>query len=330
MKTLVQSVLISAFAFSCAAASVAADQVVLYSSNNVDTINVVKDAFEKKVPDVNISVVHAGSGSLMQRIKAEALNPMGDIFWSGGLSTINQYTEYQEQYSNANTTKVAAALRDPDNHWIATNIHVAILMVNKKQLPAGTPVPKTWKELADPKWKGLIVSPDPARSGTAYSTLFGLKEVVGDEVFKKIVQNMVVSGSSAGAYEGPARGEFPVGITMEYAACEFVEGGLPDIEIVYPEEGTMTMPEGMFILKGAKNMDNAKKLYDFLSSEEAQEALFAKTYRRPAITTVDLSKYSKLPKMESIKVHDVDPKASGDKRNEFLKEFNDIRASATK
>ena len=322
-----RSILMGALAaFACSFAFAEDTKVVLYSSNNVDTLNLIKDAFEKKYPDIKISVVRAGSGSLMQRIKAEANNPMGDIFWSGGLSTINQYTNYQEPYANSQTEAVGAKFRDPQNHWIGTNTHVAILMVNTKELPKGTPVPKTWKELADPKWKGLIISPDPARSGTAYSTLFGLKEVVGPEVYKKIVQNMVISGSSAGAFEGPARGEFPVGITMEYAASEYKEGGLPNIEIIYPAEGTMLMPEGMFIIKGAKNMSAAKKLFDFLSSKEAQELLFANTFRRPIRTDIDPQKFSSLPKMDSIKIHDVDPKTSGDKRAEFLKEFNDIRS----
>jgi len=326
MKLSARILMVSALSLACATAFAADDKVVLYSSNNVDTLNIIKDAFEEKHPDINISVVRAGSGSLMQRIKAEAKNPMGDIFWSGGLSTINQFTDYQEPYKNKNSEAVSADLKDPNNKWLATNTHVAILMVNTKQLPKGTPFPKTWKELTDPKWKGLIVSPDPARSGTAYSTLYGLREVVGPEDFKKIVKNLVISGSSAGAFEGPARGEFPVGITMEYAASEYKEGGLPNIEIVYPEEGTMTMPEGMFIIKGAKNMDAAKKLYDFLSSKEAQETLFAHTFRRSVRSDIDPGKYSQLPPMDKIKIHHVDQKASGDKRNEFLKEFNEIRA----
>lgn len=313
------------------AAAYAADgKVVLYSSNNVDTLKVVTDAFQKKYPGISVSVVRAGSGSLMKRIKAEAKNPMGDIFWSGGLSTINQFTDYQEPYTNADTKAVAASFRDAKGHWLGTNQHVAILMVNTTALPKGAKVPSTWKELADPIWKGNIVSPDPARSGTAYSTLYGLREVVGDDTFKKIVGNMVISGTSAGAFEGPARGEFAVGITMEYAGSEYVEGGLKNIRLVYPKEGTMTMPEGMFIIKGAKNMENAKKLYDFIASKDAQTDLFKATYRRPLRADIDASKFSSLPPMKSIKIHNVDPKTSGDRREQFLKDFSAIVQAAKK
>ncbi|MCF0254022.1 MAG: extracellular solute-binding protein, partial [Duodenibacillus sp.] len=156
---------------------------------------------------------------------------------------------------------------------------------------------------------------------TAYSTFYGLKEVVGEETFKKIIANLTISGSSAGAYEGPARGEFAVGITMEYAASEYIEGGAKDIVAVYPADGTMTMPEGMFLIKGAKNPGPAKKLYDYLSSLQAQTDLFKKTFRRPARSDFDASKVSKLPDMKDIKIHPVDPQVSGNNREAFLKEF---------
>ncbi|MCF0254518.1 MAG: extracellular solute-binding protein, partial [Duodenibacillus sp.] len=153
----------AALAVAFTAAYAAEDRVVLYSSNNVDTLKAITDGFNAQYPDIQVSTVRAGTGSTMKRIKAEAKNPMGDIFWSGGLSTINQFTAYQEAYKNKETEAVAADLRDPNGFWLATNMHIAVLMVNTKAMPAGAKVPKTWADLADPVWKGNIVSPDPAR-----------------------------------------------------------------------------------------------------------------------------------------------------------------------
>jgi len=68
--------------------AVFASDVVLYSSNDVQTVSTLVDQFEKQNPEINVSVVRAGTGALMQRIKAEASNPLGDIFWSGGLSML--------------------------------------------------------------------------------------------------------------------------------------------------------------------------------------------------------------------------------------------------
>ena len=317
-----------AFAMAFASNAFAAEELVLYSSNNVDTIKVVTDGFAQKHPDIQVSVVHSGTGSLMKRIKAEAKNPMGDIFWSGGVSTINQMQDFQEPYVNSETAAVPADMRDPNGHWLGTNMHIAILMVNTKQLPKGVKVPTTWKELADPVWKGNIVTADPARSGTSYSILYGLREVVGEDTFKKIVGNLVVSGSSAQAYQGPASGEYALGITMEYAGCEYIEGGQKEIKIVYPAEGTMKMPEGMFLIKNAKHPEAAKKFYDYLSSKDAQENLFKNTFRRSARSDFDPSKFTALPALKDIKIHEVDQNVAGQAREAFLKDFNAIRQAA--
>lgn len=67
---------------------VTAAEVVLYSSNNVETVNRVVDLFTKENPDIKVAVVRAGTGALMQRIKAEAANPLGDMFWSGDRKSV--------------------------------------------------------------------------------------------------------------------------------------------------------------------------------------------------------------------------------------------------
>ena len=100
--------------------------MVLYSSNNVETVNRVVDQFTKENPDVKVSVVRAGTGALMQRIKAEAANPLGDIFWSGGLSTIGEFQEYLQPYDSPQASAVAPAYRGEGGRWLCTNTHVDV------------------------------------------------------------------------------------------------------------------------------------------------------------------------------------------------------------
>ena len=111
-----------------------AGEVVLYSSNNVETVNRVVDQFTKENPDVKVSVVRAGTGALMQRIKAEAANPLGDIFWSGGLSTIGEFQEYLQPYDSPQASAVAPAYRGEGGRWLGTNTHVTVLMSNLRQV----------------------------------------------------------------------------------------------------------------------------------------------------------------------------------------------------
>lgn len=294
-----------------------AAEVVLYSSNNVDAIKVVTDLFGKKYPDIKISTVRAGTGALMQRMKAEAGNPLGDIVWSGGVATLGAYKDLFAPYKSPEAAAVPAAYRGPDDLWVGVNHHLMIIMVNEKALK-GLPAPKTWTDLFDPRWKGKIIVADPERSGTAYAALYGINEVHGKDGLAKLAQNVTVTPSSSAVYEGVAKGEFPVGITLETAAYEYVAGGQKEVRIIYPAEGAVLLAEGMVIIKGAKHLPEAQKLYDFLASREAQEALFNTVYRRPIRQDIDVTKLSSLPAISAVKTIAIDEAQAAAAQPAFL------------
>lgn len=303
----------------CTAPASAAD-VVLYSSNNVETVNRVVELFTKEHPGIKVSVVRAGTGALMQRIKAEAANPLGDIFWSGGISTINQFREQLEPYLSQDAATVPPAYRSPTGQWLGTNVHVNVLMSNLRQIPDGQ-LPKGWADLAHPKWKGKLVVPDPERTSASFVAMYGVRKYLGEEVLAQIVRNATIVGTTSAAYEGVAKGEFAVAVTMEYAAYEYVAGGLKEIRLIYPAEGTFLSPEGMALIKGAKHPAEAKKLYEFLASKKAQTEIFKTAYRRPLRTDIDVSKLADLPALSDIQVLALDDEQMGAERAEFLAEW---------
>lgn len=299
---LLQSSLLAA-ALSAGAAQ--AETVVLYSSNNTDTIDTALEAVKKTQPDLQVRPVTGGTGTLMKRIEAEAQNPRGDLFWSGGFGTLGAYRNQLQPYTPKDVQAIPAEFRGPDNLWMGTNVHVMVMMVNERQLK-GLPMPATWSDLAQPQWKGKFAITDPSKSGTAYMLVYGLYKQFGQEGLDKIAANAVVTGSSGTTYKGVAAGEYPVGLTLEYAAQEYVAGGQKEIKLIYPTEGSYLAPEGMFIIKGAKNAEAAGKLYEGLLSKEAQTAQLVKNFRRPARNDIEVSKLTTLPELSSIKIFPVD------------------------
>ncbi|MGP3507265.1 ABC transporter substrate-binding protein [Paracidovorax citrulli] len=300
--------------------SAMAGTVVLYSSNNVETVNGVVDQFTKENPDIKVSVVRAGTGALMQRIKAEAANPLGDIFWSGGLSTIAEFRELLAPYVSPQAGAVPEKYRGPDGLWLGTNTHVTVLMTHLRQVPGGQP-PKAWADLAAPQWKGKIVIPDPERSSASFVALYGLRTLLGQEMLDRIARNAVIVGTTSAAYEGVAKGEFAVAVTMEYAAYEYVAGGMKDIRIVYPAEGTFLSPEGMALIKGGKNPAEARRLYEFLASRGVQTKVFQSAYRRPLREDIDVSRLSGLPALSSIQVVPLDDARMAAERAAFIAQW---------
>ncbi|MBB5213538.1 extracellular solute-binding protein [Parapusillimonas granuli] len=287
-------------------AAIAAEAVV-YTSNNVQTIDTALDIAKKAAPDLSIQKVTSGTGALMKRIEAEAGNPLGDVVWGAGFGTMAAFKQNFQPYESPEAKGVDAAFIGPDHLWTGTNAHVMIIMVNEKQLK-GLEAPKTWKDLFDPKWKGKLIVGDPATSGSTYDQMYGIHQLYGQEGFNKLVANADISKSSAQIYKSVANGEYAVGVTMEYAAYAYVAGGQKEIRIVYPEDGVFVAPEAVAVIKNPKNgAAAAHKLYDVLLSKAVQEAELVHNFRRPTRADIDVAKLTKLPNLSDIKIEKTDP-----------------------
>ena len=318
IKTLLQCTLA---ALGLAASLAQAQTVVLYSSNNTETIETALNVVKQKNPSLTVQQVTGGTGSLMKRIQAESKNPRGDVLWSGGFGTLGAYKDQLEAYKAPELATIPTEFRGPNNLWVGTNLHVMVLMVNERQLK-GLAAPKTWSDLMKPEWKGKFAITDPSKSATAYMLVYGLLKQFGKDGLEKIAANAVVTSSSGTTYKGVASGEYAVGLTLEYAAQEYVAGGQKEIKLVYPTEGSYLAPEGMFIVKGAKNMEAAKTLYNGLMSKEAQETLLVKNFRRPTRTDIAVSKLTTLPDLKSIKIFPLDQEKASQEYEQLVALWN--------
>ena len=320
---------IASFALAAAATllgtATVAGEVVLYSSNSVDAINAVAEEFNKKHPDIKITSVRGSTGAMMQRIKAEAGAPKADIFWSGGFSSLRLYKEFFEPYQSPETASMQAVYKEPTGLWSGTNAHVMVIMVNKRALK-GDPMPKTWSDLAHPRWKDRLVIGDPEKTSSSFATLWGIGETIGKEPLKGIAKNATITSTASQVFDGVAKGEFAVGMTMEYAAQEYVAGGNKDVEIVYPSEGTFIAPEGMALVKGSPNAKDAKKFYDYLASKQAQEMLVKKFFRRPVRDDVDTTTVG-LPRTTAFKVMAIDDVKAAAAQPGFIASWKELVAA---
>lgn len=284
-----------------------AENAVVYTSNNVQTIDTALDIAQKSAPGLSVQKVTSGTGALMKRIEAESAKPLGDVVWGAGFGTMAAFKQNFEPYDSPEVKNIPEQFLGPDHLWTGTNAHVMVIMVNDKQLK-GAEAPKTWSDLFDPKWKGKLIVGDPATSGSTYDQMYGIYKLFGQDGFNKLVANADISKSSGQIYKSVANGEYAVGITMEYAAYAYIAGGQKEIRIVYPTEGAFVAPEAVAVIKNPKNgAAAAHKLYDVLLSKEVQEAELVQNFRRPTRTDIDVAKLTKLPNLSDIKVEPTDP-----------------------
>ncbi len=299
----------------------AAKEVVLYSSNPPEAIDLVSKGFEKKT-GIKVSTVRLGTGEAMKRIQAEKDRPLCDIFWSGDVAVLDAAKEFFMPYRSPQAKGLPAGYVDKTERWTSTNTHVMIIMVNKS-LVKDAERPRAWKDLLDPKWKGKVVMANPEKSGSAYAQVYGIWKLYDWDGLKKLIANAKVLDSSSLIYKGVAAGEYPLGITMEYAAHRYIAGGDRNVAIVYPSDGAFLAPEAAAIIKGAPHPEEAKKFFDYLLSKEVQDEIFRQFSRRPART--DAAAVKGLPALKGIPVlKSFDPMEATVKEKEILKQWKQI------
>lgn len=297
-----------------------AGSVVVYTSNNQQAVQSITDVARTKLPNVKFSFVTGGSGVLLKRMETELAAPQADLFWSSSANTLGGFKQVIEPYRSPEAASIPAALAEPGNLWTASNVHLVTAMINRKHL-GSNPEPKVWRDLLDPRWKGKVIIADPANSSTAYTILWGIKQMLGAAALRQLANNVVVTSAAATVLRGVAQGEYSVGLTFESNAYAYVAGGQKEIKLLYPEDGTFSTPEFLVLAKNAPNGALARRAFDHIISKDVQIALLENAFRRPSRSDIDVKKHADLPNLASVKVFAVNETEAAAKRKEFLDEW---------
>jgi len=287
----------------------AQSKLVVYSANDSTLNDLVFGAFTKEV-GIAVDPVAAGSGVLVRRLQSEKARPQADILWGVSRSLLQTNKGLFEAYASTNKGATPSEYRDPDDLWIGNNLHLLVILQNTKLVPDGQG-PKSWADLLDPKWKGKIAFTDPANSGSAYQTVTMLVDLWGggDAGWKKVAQlfkNMKVLNRSSLVFQGVGNGEYPLGISLEYAGPLWASNGAP-VKVIYPADGTSASMEGVAIIKGGPNNASAKAYVDYINRKDVREMILKATFRRPTRSDLDLSKLpGGLPALSAVKLVNYD------------------------
>jgi len=318
-------ILLAVVAFNGSA--MAEGKVVVYSANDANLNHFVFEAFTKETGIV-VEAVEAGSGVVFRRIASEHERPLGDIVWGVSRNLLQSNKALLAPYASKNKDAVPAQFRDADDLWIGTNVHLLVILQNTKLVPASD-VPKTWADLLDPKWKGKIAFTDPGNSGSAYTNITMLAELwgQGDAGWEKVSQllaNTKVLNRSTLVFQGVGNGEFPLGMSLEYAGLQWSAGGAP-VKVIYPQDGTVAQMEGVAIIRDGPNSNSAKQFVDYVTRKDVREAILRQFFRRAARQDLDLSKLpGQMPTLGDVKIVNYDENGWTAKRAETLQKIQDI------
>lgn len=291
-------------------------QLNLYcSSPNTAWCQGMAVGFEKAT-GTRVAVVQKATGEMFAQVKAEAANPKGDIWWAGAADAYLQAAEegLLDEYRSPNVAQLydwaqrITALSKGRVSGVYGGI-IALGYNTEVMARKKLPIPKCWKDLTNPAYKGELMLGNPNSSGTAYLMLATLVQVFGeDEAFRylRAVHPNVnqYARSGIGPMTAVTRGETALGSTVLHGVINEIVRGFP-VEPVLPCEGVGYEVGSVAIIKGARNADAARKFVDWSLSPEGQKiGLDVKEYAIPTNRSVALP--PQVPPLTSIKVIDYD------------------------
>ena len=258
----------------------------VYTALETDQLKAYTEGFNKVYPNIDIKWTRDSTGVITAKLLAEKANPVADLVVGVSASSMAVFGNegMLQGYAPKGLDKLSPQYRDPANPplWVGMDVYGAAICFNTVEAAKlGLPKPETWQDLTKPIYKGRIVMPNPASSGTGYLDVTGWIQMWGEadawkfmDALHQNIAQYTHSGSKPCRQAGA--GEFPIGVSFEYRAVTTKKSGAP-IDIVFPTEGLGWDLEASGIMKTTKKVDAAKSLMDWLASPAAME-LYSKNF----------------------------------------------------
>ncbi|MCJ8237461.1 ABC transporter substrate-binding protein [Peteryoungia algae] len=333
MRLTILSTLLFAGTSLSAGSALAAGELNLICAADVVICEQMQGDFEK-AHDIKVNMVRMSSGEAYAKIRAEARNPKTDLWWAGtGDPHLQAASEgLTEEYKSPMLDELQdwAKNQAESSGFKTVGVYAGALGwgyntdIFKQK---GYKEPVCWADLLAPELKGEIQIANPNSSGTAYTALASLVQIMGEdkafEYLKALNANISQYTKSGSApVKAAARGETGLGIVFMHDAVAQTAEGFP-VKSIAPCEGTGYEIGSMSIVKGARNMENAKAWYDWSLKPEVQSRMKdAKSFQLPSNKTAEIPKEA--PRFEDIKLIDYDFKSYGDpeKRKALLERWD--------
>lgn len=265
-------------------------QLLVYTALETDQIKAYQEGFNKVHPEIEIKWVRDSTGVITAKLLAEKANPQADVVMGVAASSLALLDKQGmlEPYAPINLDAIMSQYRDKKKvpAWWGMDVWGATVCFNTVEAQKrGIPKPETWKDLAKPVYKGQIVMPNPASSGTGFFDVTAWLSLWGDDAGKgggwkymdSLHDNIAqYTHSGSKPCNMAASGEYVMGISFEYRGNTNKAKGAP-IDLVFPKEGLGWDLEAFGIMKGTKKLDAAKKLADWASSKDAM-LLYGKNF----------------------------------------------------
>jgi len=287
----------------------------------------------QKATGLRVLQTRKPTGEALAQLRAEAANPKTDLWWGGTGDPFLQAAEagllqaYRPSYINdlhAWSVRQYAMTQNMVGGFYTSAIGFGwnTELLKKKKLPE----PKCWADVIKPIYKGEIEISHPASSGTAYTILAGLVQLMGENQafdYMKALHKNVTQYTRSGTAQAPnvGKGEVAVGISFIFGFDAWRHNKYP-VASTAPCEGTSYEVGGIALVKGTRNAEGARRYYDWLMSPEGQ-AIGAKANSLQSPANRMFKPDPRIPSMDSVRLikYDFEKYGSSAERKRLLERW---------
>ena len=297
---IVFAILTGAVVFSCNRKG-ANPRLLIYTPHGQDMLRDFIARYKQQNPAVDIQFLDMGSRQVLERVRIERNRPQADIWWGASHTTFqtaadeNLLAEFRPSWANA----VPANARDEGARWYGTYETPQVIAYNSEAVSAAE-APRDWDDVLDPKWRDKVLIRNPTPSDTM-RTIFGA--IIG--------RSYKDTGSPEQGYDWLRKldanvHEYTADGTLLMQKIGRREGlitlwDMPDVRLfkdqkglpigyAVPSSGTPVIIDGIAIIRGAPNEEEARRFYEFVTTAESLIHAAHQYYRIPVRQDLDRSK----------------------------------------
>ncbi len=260
----------------CGGGDTADNKVVIYSSAEEFRNEYFLSRLNEQFPQYDITIQYIATGNNASKLKSEGTDTEADIVLGLETGYLISLKDMMEDLSGYDTSQYLPEMVDPNHIYMTMDRESNAIIINPQILQEkGLEAPKSYEDLLDPKYKGLISMPNPKSSSTGYAFLLSLCNAMGQDqalaYFEKLSGNVLqFTSSGSGPVNALVQGEAAIGLGMTFQAVQEINKGA-NLEILYFDEGAPYSTYGISVVKGRMEDPAVKEVFDFICNTLVME-----------------------------------------------------------
>ncbi|HET6669646.1 MAG TPA: extracellular solute-binding protein [Pyrinomonadaceae bacterium] len=272
-------------------------QLLIYTPHGQAQLKDFISHYKQLHADVDVQFLDMGSREILERLRAERNRPQADLWWGAAHTTFQTAAEENllATYRPTWADNVPASSHDAQDRWYGIYETPQVIVYNSEAV-TGDQAPRDWDDALDPRWRDkiLIRNPNPSDSMRA---IFGAmiwrfykdtgSPEKGYEWLRRLDLNVhEYTADGTLLMQKLARREGLISLWNLPDVWVYKQRGLP-LAYVIPASGTPVISDGIAVVRGAPNEEEARRFYEFATTLENLTLAAQTYYRIPVRTDID-------------------------------------------